>query len=147
MELAHDTPITVEHIEPSQRYLRIAVVTETWPPEINGVAVTLSKLIQQLGSRHHTIQLIRPRQDKFDSGKENDGWSELLLKGLPIPKYPQLKLGLPSKKALLQAWSTKRPDLVHIATEGPLGWSALQAAKILRLPVTSDFRTNFHSYC
>ncbi len=147
MELAHDTPITVEHIEPLQRHLRIAVVTETWPPEINGVAVTLSKLIQQLGSRHHTIQLIRPRQDKLDAGKENEGWSELLLKGLPIPKYPQLKLGLPSKKALLKAWSTKRPDLVHIATEGPLGWSALQAAKILRLPVTSDFRTNFHSYC
>ena len=104
MELAHDTPITVEHIEPLQRHLRIAVVTETWPPEINGVAVTLSRLIQQLGSRHHTIQLIRPRQDKLDAGKENEGWSELLLKGLPIPKYPQLKLGLPSKKALLKAW-------------------------------------------
>jgi glycosyltransferase involved in cell wall biosynthesis len=147
MKIAQDTPILVEHIEPAQRYLRVAVVTETWPPEINGVALTLSKLIHHLGTRHHTIQLIRPRQDKFDQGKENDGWSELLLKGLPIPKYPQLKLGLPSKKALLQAWSTKRPDLVHIATEGPLGWSALQAAKILRLPVTSDFRTNFHSYC
>jgi glycosyltransferase involved in cell wall biosynthesis len=66
---------------------------------------------------------------------------------LPIPRYPQLKLGLPSKKALIKAWSTRRPDLVHIATEGPLSWSALQAAQILRLPVTSDFRTNFHSYC
>jgi len=66
---------------------------------------------------------------------------------LPIPRYPQLKLGLPSKKALIKAWSIKRPDLVHIATEGPLSWSALQAAQILRLPVTSDFRTNFHSYC
>jgi glycosyltransferase involved in cell wall biosynthesis len=147
MKLAQDAPILVEHIAPAQRFLRVAVVTETWPPEINGVAVTLSKLIHHLGTRQHSIQLIRPRQDKFDQGIENEGWSELLLKGLPIPKYPQLKLGLPSKKALLQAWSTHRPDLVHIATEGPLGWSALQAAKILRLPVTSDFRTNFHSYC
>lgn len=147
MKLAQDAPILVEHIAPERRFLRVAVVTETWPPEINGVAVTLSKLIHHLGIRQHTIQLIRPRQDKFDQGIESEGWSELLLKGLPIPKYPQLKLGLPSKKALLQAWSTHRPDLVHIATEGPLGWSALQAAKILRLPVTSDFRTNFHSYC
>ena len=147
MNIAHDTPILVEHIAPARRFLRVAVVTETWPPEINGVAVTLSKLIHHLGTRQHTIQLIRPRQDKYDQGVANEGWSELLLKGLPIPKYPQLKLGLPSKKALLQAWSTHRPDLVHIATEGPLGWSALQAAKILRLPVTSDFRTNFHSYC
>jgi glycosyltransferase involved in cell wall biosynthesis len=147
MNIAQDAPIMVEHIAPARRFLRVAVVTETWPPEINGVAVTLSKLIHHLGTRQHTIQLIRPRQDKYDQGVANEGWSELLLKGLPIPKYPQLKLGLPSKKALLQAWGTHRPDLVHIATEGPLGWSALQAAKILRLPVTSDFRTNFHSYC
>ena len=141
------TPITVEHFEPAQRFLRIAVVTETWPPEVNGVAMTLSKLIQHLGHRHHSIQLIRPRQNKQDEGHEETGWSELLLRGLPIPRYPQLKLGLPSKKALIKAWSTRRPDLVHIATEGPLSWSALQAAHILRLPVTSDFRTNFHSYC
>ena len=147
MEPSINTPITVENFEPAQRFLRIAVVTETWPPEVNGVAVTLSKLIQHLGLRHHTIQLIRPRQDKHDEGHEQTGWSELLLRGLPIPRYPQLKLGLPSKKALIKAWSTKRPDLVHIATEGPLSWSALQAAHILRLPVTSDFRTNFHSYC
>ena len=141
------TPITVENFEPAQKFLRIAVVTETWPPEVNGVAMTLSKLIQHLGQRQHTIQLIRPRQDKNDEGLDHAGWSELLLRGLPIPKYPQLKLGLPSKKALIKAWSTRRPDLVHIATEGPLSWSALQAAQVLRLPVTSDFRTNFHSYC
>ena len=147
MEASTHTPITVENFEPAQRFLRIAVVTETWPPEVNGVAVTLSKLIHHLGRRQHTIQLIRPRQDKNDEGLEHIGWSELLLRGLPIPRYPQLKLGLPSKKALIKAWSTKRPDLVHIATEGPLSWSALQAAHTLRLPVTSDFRTNFHSYC
>ncbi len=147
MQPSPHTPITVENFEPAQRFLRIAIVTETWPPEVNGVAVTLSKLIHHLGLRHHTIQLIRPRQDRNDEGLEQTGWSELLLRGLPIPRYPQLKLGLPSKKALIKAWSTKRPDLVHIATEGPLSWSALQAAQTLRLPVTSDFRTNFHSYC
>jgi glycosyltransferase involved in cell wall biosynthesis len=138
--------ILVENIEPENPSMRIAVVTETWPPEVNGVALTLSKLIHQLSLRKHTIQLIRPRQDKFDIGAVNAGWSEILLRGLPIPKYPQLKLGFPSKKSLIKAWSVKRPDLVHIATEGPLGWSALQAARVLRLPVTSDFRTNFQSY-
>ena len=147
MQTLSSTPITVENFEPTHKFLRIAVVTETWPPEVNGVAMTLSQLINHLGKRQHTIQLIRPRQDKTDEGVEQAGWSELLLRGLPIPKYPQLKLGLPSKKALIKAWSTRRPDLVHIATEGPLSWSALQAAHVLRLPVTSDFRTNFHSYC
>jgi glycosyltransferase involved in cell wall biosynthesis len=55
-------------------------------------------------------------------------------------------MGVPSKRALVKLWATQRPDVVHIATEGPLGWSALQAALHLRLPVCSDFRTNFHAY-
>lgn len=146
MDISQHDRIWVENIEPASAPLRIAVVTETWPPEVNGVALTLSKLVHLLSQRNHTIQLIRPRQNQHDSGLEQLGWSELLMKGLPIPRYPQLKLGLPSKKSLIKAWSLKRPDVVHIATEGPLGWSALQAARVLRLPVTSDFRTNFASY-
>jgi glycosyltransferase involved in cell wall biosynthesis len=138
--------ILVEHFLPPQQSLRIAVVTETWPPEVNGVALTLAKLVHGLCQRNHAVQLIRPRQDKNETALVQDDMSELLLTGLPIPRYPQLKLGLPSKKALIRAWTLRRPDLVHIATEGPLGWSALQAARRLRLPVTSDFRTNFHSY-
>jgi glycosyltransferase involved in cell wall biosynthesis len=146
METRMTDSLLVENFEPINSPLRIAVVTETWPPEVNGVALTLSKLVQQLSLKQHAIQLIRPRQDKLDTASDQMGWSELLMRGLPIPRYPQLKLGLPSKKALIRAWTHKRPDVVHIATEGPLGWSALQAARVLRLPVTSDFRTNFHSY-
>jgi glycosyltransferase involved in cell wall biosynthesis len=146
MEPTHNDSIVVENFEPENKPLRIAVVSETWPPEVNGVALTLSRLVQQLSQRNHTIQLIRPRQDKNEQEADATGWSELLLRGLPIPRYPQLKLGLPSKKALIKAWSHQRPDLIHIATEGPLGWSAVQAAHTLRIPVTSDFRTNFHSY-
>ena len=146
MDQADNDPLWVEDYLPPQRSLRIAVVTETWPPEINGVALTLSRLVQGLCQRNHEIQLIRPRQGKHEQARAADEFKELLLRGLPIPHYPQLKMGLPSKRALVRAWSLKRPDLVHIATEGPLGWSALQAARRLRLPVTSDFRTNFHSY-
>ena len=146
MDLSDRDRILVENFLPSQRSMRIAVVTETWPPEVNGVALTLAKLVHGLCQRNHAVQLIRPRQDKNEMALVQDDMSELLLTGLPIPRYPQLKLGLPSKKALIRAWTLRRPDLVHIATEGPLGWSALQAARRLRLPVTSDFRTNFHSY-
>ena len=146
MDLSERDRILVEDYLPPTQSLRIAVVTETWPPEVNGVAITLSRLVHGLCQRNHAIQLIRPRQDKHETAMAQEDLSELLLKGLPIPRYPQLKLGLPSKKALIRAWTIRRPDLVHIATEGPLGWSALQAARRLRLPVTSDFRTNFHSY-
>jgi glycosyltransferase involved in cell wall biosynthesis len=55
-------------------------------------------------------------------------------------------MGMPARQALIRAWNLRRPDLVHIATEGPLGWSALSAARKLRLPVATDFHTNFHAY-
>ena len=139
--------ILVEEYPASTPSLRLSVVTETWPPEINGVSLTLSRLVQGLCARNHPVQLIRPRQTRVDQALSHSGYEELLMRGMPIPRYPELKLGLPAKRALINAWTLKRPDLVHIATEGPLGWSALQAARRLKLPVTSDFRTNFHAYC
>ena len=146
MENSVETPIVLEDYPAIRPSLRIAVVTETWPPEVNGVAVTLAKLVQGLSLRNHDVQLIRPRQAKTDVSINDSKLEEVLMRGMPIPRYPELKLGLPSKKTLIKTWSMRRPDVVHIATEGPLGWSALQAAKVLKLPVTSDFRTNFQSY-
>ena len=131
------------------RSLRLALVTETYPPEINGVAMTVARLVDGLRQRGHQLQLVRPRQLAHEAGvmaTAGDPFHELLLRGLPIPRYPQLKMGLPAGRALLRLWQWQRPDLVHIATEGPLGWSALQTALQLGLPVTSDFRTNFHAY-
>jgi glycosyltransferase involved in cell wall biosynthesis len=146
MENSIDSPIVLEEYPAIRPSLRIAVVTETWPPEVNGVAMTLAKLVQGLSHRNHDVQLIRPRQTKTDSPMSDSSLEEVLMRGMPIPRYPELKLGLPSKKTLVKTWTLRRPDVVHIATEGPLGWSALQAAKVLKLPVTSDFRTNFQSY-
>ena len=146
MENSIDSPIVLEDYPATRQSLRIAVVTETWPPEVNGVAMTLAKLVQGLSHRNHDVQLIRPRQTKTDSPMNATSLEEVLMRGMPIPRYPELKLGLPSKKTLVKTWTLRRPDVVHIATEGPLGWSALQATKVLKLPVTSDFRTNFHSY-
>jgi len=146
MENPVDTSIVLEDYPATRPSLRIAVVTETWPPEVNGVAMTLAKLVQGLSHRNHDVQLIRPRQTKTESPMNDSTLEEVLMRGMPIPRYPELKLGLPSKKTLVKTWTLRRPDVVHIATEGPLGWSALQAAKVLKLPVTSDFRTNFQSY-
>ena len=146
MENSVDTSIVLEDYPATRPSLRIAVVTETWPPEVNGVAMTLAKLVQGLSHRNHDVQLIRPRQTKTESPMNDSSLEEVLMRGMPIPRYPELKLGLPSKKTLVKTWTLRRPDVVHIATEGPLGWSALQAAKVLKLPVTSDFRTNFQSY-
>jgi glycosyltransferase involved in cell wall biosynthesis len=66
--------------------------------------------------------------------------------GVPVPTYGELRFGLPSKGRLVKLWSERRPDIVHVVTEGPLGWSAVAAARKLHLPLTSSFHTNFHSY-
>lgn len=126
--------------------LRIAVVTETYPPEVNGVAMTLGHLVNGLQVRNHQVQLIRPRQHADDQPQPTATFSEHLQRGIALPRYEGLKMGLPAKAALTQLWTKQRPDVVQIATEGPLGWSALAAANKLRLPVASDFHTNFHSY-
>ena len=139
-------PILVEQLPASRRCLRLAVVTETYPPEINGVALSLSRFVEGLRERNHEIQLIRPRQALLDQPARRERFDEMLTFGMPIPRYPDLKMGLPAKRALIKQWTLKRPDLVHIVTEGPLGWSALQAALKLKIPVCSDFRTNFHAY-
>jgi glycosyltransferase involved in cell wall biosynthesis len=65
---------------------------------------------------------------------------------MAIPRYSNLQIGLLSRGALAREWRDWRPDLVHIVTEGPLGWNATGAARDLDIPVSSDFHTNFHSY-
>lgn len=126
--------------------LRVAVVTETHPPEVNGVAMTLGRLVEALRRRGHHVQLIRPRQGATDSAAHSAWLDEVLKPGIPIPRYDGLKIGFPDTRVLLQLWRLKRSDIVHIVTEGPLGWSALAAAVELKLPVSTGFRTNFHSY-
>jgi glycosyltransferase involved in cell wall biosynthesis len=128
------------------RRLRIAVVTETCLPEINGVAMTMGRLVDGLREREHTIQLVRPRQFPGEVPSRAPYFEEVLHRGLAIPGYDVLKLGFPARRKLLRLWKLKRPDVVHIVTEGPLGWSALSAARALGVPVSSDFHTNFHAY-
>jgi glycosyltransferase involved in cell wall biosynthesis len=145
---ALDASIVVDRLPPARRSRRIAVVTETYPPEVNGVAMSIARVVDGLQRRSHELQLVRPRQRHVEPEPTPRGTrlQELLTAGWPIPRYPNLRMGAPSKRALVQLWSLQRPDVVHIATEGPLGWSALQAARHLKLPVSSDFRTNFHAY-
>ena len=127
-------------------HLRIALVTETYSPEINGVAMTLERMVGGLIARGHRVQLIRPRQGRTDDARHDDGFDEVLAHGWKVPRYEGLLFGLPARSLLSRSWSRQRPDLVHVATEGPLGWSAVSAAARLRIPVTSDFHTNFDHY-
>ncbi|QJI32613.1 glycosyltransferase family 1 protein [Pseudomonas sp. ADAK18] len=124
--------------------LHITLITETFPPEINGVANTLGRLCDGLRARGHQVELIRPRQGSDQSRPSDDGL--MLCRGWPLPGYPGLQWGQSSMHKLLRRWKRQRPDVLYIATEGPLGLSALRAARRLGIRVVSGFHTNFQQY-
>lgn len=122
--------------------MRYAIVTETYPPEVNGVALTVQGLEHGLRARGHDVALVRPRQAK----ELHSSGDEVLAPGLPIPRYPGLRFGLPITGRLLRHWRARRPDAIYVATEGPLGWSAVRAARRLGIPVATGFHTRFDEY-
>ena len=146
MDRPCDIAPPAHHFSGAPRPMRIACVTETYPPEVNGVSLTVARMVEGLRLLDHEVQLLRPQQSDCQPEVHDPRFHEVLLRGMPIPRYPNLRMGMPSTRALVKLWSARRPDVVHIATEGPLGWSALRAARRLGLPVCSDFRTNFHAY-
>ena len=122
--------------------MRYAIVTETYPPEVNGVALTVQALEQGLRARGHQVTLVRPRQPHETGGAAH----ELLVRGAPLPRYPGLRLGLPATGKLTAHWRAAWPDAIYVATEGPLGWSALRAARRLGIPAATGFHTRFDQY-
>ncbi|PTT39139.1 glycosyl transferase, partial [Stenotrophomonas sp. HMWF022] len=123
--------------------MRYAIVTETYPPEINGVALTVQGLEQGLRAAGHEVDLIRPRQasEALDAVP-----GTLLVPGAALPRYPGLRFGLPAPIRLGRHWRQQRPDAIYVATEGPLGWSALRTARRLGIPVATGFHTRFDEY-
>ncbi|RMR52113.1 Glycosyl transferase, group 1 protein [Pseudomonas cichorii] len=128
---------------PMSKILHVTLITETFTPEINGVANTLGRLCDGLRLRGHRVELIRPRQGE-EAGFAADDL--MLCRGWPIPGYPGLQWGQSSMHKLLRRWQRRRPDVLYIATEGPLGLSALRAARRLGIAVISGFHTNFPQY-
>lgn len=126
--------------------LHICIITETYSPEVNGVAMTLTRLVTGLLEKKHRVSLIRPKQDKYDRPGCCNSPEVRLVKSLGIPGYPGLRMGFIAKWRLLQIWKDDRPDVIYAATEGPLGHRAIAAAESLKIPVISGFHTNFHTY-
>lgn len=124
--------------------LHVALVTETYPPELNGVSLTVRRAVEYLRERGHTVEVVRPRQaaDRGRRGRDDD----VMLPGMALPMYPGIQFGFPATRRLKARWLEQRPHVVHVATEGPLGWSALRAAAALGIPVTTDYRTHFQRY-
>jgi glycosyltransferase involved in cell wall biosynthesis len=121
--------------------MHIAFVTETWPPQVNGVALTVQTLAHGLAARGHRVEVVRPGAN----GQESDV-EMVFARGVRMPRYPGLQFGLPQRMNLRRRWLAQRPDAIYVATEGPLGYSALSAANALRIPVATGFHTRFDDY-
>jgi len=125
--------------------VRVALVTETFPPEVNGVSMTLGRLVDGLRAKGSDVLVVRPFQEDEGEGAAPE-IDELVVPGMPIPGYGELRMGAPLVDRLLKRFQKWKPDIVHIATEGPLGVAALYVAETLGRPVSSTFHTNFHQY-
>jgi len=122
--------------------MHYAIVSETYPPEVNGVALTVQALEQGLRARGHDVDVIRPRQSDAEIATAEG----MLVRGGRLPRYPGLQFGLPATRRLQRHWKASPPDAIYIAIEGPLGWSALRAARRLGIPAATGFHTRFDQY-
>ena len=123
--------------------MRIAIVTETYAPDLNGVARTLVALVGELRRLGHHVNLVRPHP-RGEAMPLEEG--EIRVPGMAIPGYNAMQFGFPAGGRLREIWSQERPDVVHIDTDGPLGYSALSAARALKIPLTTSLHTHFHVY-
>jgi len=122
--------------------MRLALITETFLPDVNGVSKTLGQLCRGLVARGVDVDLVWP-------GVTDREFSDLFswqARGHQLPGYASLKFGWKLPERVKQHWQLNPPDIFYIATEGPLGLSALRYAKKHGIPAVTGFHTNFDQY-
>lgn len=110
--------------------MRIAIVTDAWRPQVNGVVTTLSWTAKTLGGFGHEVQVFNPQD--FTT--------------LPLPSYPEIRIAWRPYRKLAAQIEAFRPDAIHIATEGSLGMAARRYCRRNGLPFTTAYHTQFPEY-
>lgn len=110
--------------------MRIAIVTDAWRPQTNGVVTTLARTAQGLAEWGHDVRLVTPSD----------------FRSVPCPTYPEIRLSLLPGRRLRRALDDFEPEAMHIATEGPLGLAARSLAVRRRWSFTTSYHTQFPEY-
>ena len=110
--------------------MRIALATDAWQPQVNGVVRSLTATAERLRQRGHEVQVVEPSQ----------------FATIACPTYPEIRLALNSAWKLGRRLDDFAPDAVHIATEGPVGWAARAWCLRRGFPFTTSFHTRFPDY-
>ena len=107
--------------------MKIALVTDAWQPQVNGVVTTLIELVRELEAAGHRVEVIHPG----------------LFKTRPCPGYAGIDLAMRPTRGLAEKMDAFQADVIHIATEGPLGWAARSYCIKNGLRFTTAFHTKF----
>jgi glycosyltransferase involved in cell wall biosynthesis len=112
--------------------VKILIVTDAWRPQINGVVRTLEMTARELTRLGHETRVVGPDMDRRLT--------------FSVPFYPEIKLELFARARLARIFDDFEPDAIHIATEGPLGWSARAICKARGLGFSTAYHTRFPEY-
>lgn len=110
--------------------MRLAIATDAWFPQVNGVVRTLSATVVELDRRGHEVELITPQR----------------FLTVPMPGYSQIRLAMAPRFGVRRMLDAYQPEIVHISTEGPIGWSARGWCLSRGVPFTTAFHTRFPEY-
>lgn len=110
--------------------MKLALISDAWPPQVNGVVTTLTQTCTEIRKLGHSVEAVTP--DRF--------WN------MPCPSYPEIRLALGCGRKLARLLDDFEPDAIHIATEGPLGLGARRYCLRRRIPFTTSFHTRFPEY-
>ena len=124
--------------------MRIALITDTYTPQVNGVTTVVRRIADTVRAADHAVAVVAPRypgQSEVDGGND-----ELRVRSLPFPPYPSIRLSLPAHRRVARFLDGFAPDLIHVATEGPLGVVGRRYALRRGLPLVTSFHTDFPKY-
>lgn len=110
--------------------MRLLLATDAWFPQINGVVRTLSRVTEELRALGHEVEVVHPAR----------------FRTFPCPTYPEIRLAVRPKAGARRILEDFRPEAVHIATEGPIGWAMRSLCLARRLPFTTSYHTRFPEY-
>ncbi len=123
--------------------MRIALVTDTYTPQVNGVTTVVRRIVEVLGRARQHVVVVAPEYPGLQPG---DGDAELRVPSLACPLYPAIRLSLPQPRRVAHFLDRFRPDLVHVLTEGPLGLVGRGYARRRGIPLVTSYHTAFPQY-